>query len=164
MEAQAQAGLARGSLATVARALIVIVVMVRTRAVAFSRGGQGVGRQLHHRRGRRVGRAGHQLAFMPDLEGHTWRVAVQLRRVLGVVVVMRRTGLLHHQQCGGLGQVAVEQFVQLMLHVGPGGRGRGHPHRHHGGQQQRQQAALQRWRLGRAHPWWPAAAAGLGSR
>ena len=164
MEAQAQAGLPRRGRAARCVAVVVIVVVAVAQAVAFTGGGHGVRRQLHHRRGRCVGRARHQLPFMPDLEGHTRRIAVQLRRIPRLVVVMRCTGLLHHQQCGGLRQVAVEQFVQLMLHVGPGGRGRGHPHRHHRGQQQGQQAALQRRWPARAHPWWPVVAAGLGSR
>ena len=80
---------------------------------------------------------------MPDLERHVWSVTVQLRRFGPALVVAEMGVCMHHQQRRGLGQVAVEQLVQLMAQVEPGGGCGGQPHQHHGAQQAGQQPSLQ---------------------
>ena len=106
-------------------------------------------RVARHRRGRRIARAQHQHAFVPDLEGDTACITAQ-RLVVGLeglVGAVARIGLLRHQQRGSLRQMAVEQLIEFVAGVDPDRHRRGQPHTCHHRHQQRQQARLQRQRL-----------------
>ena len=83
---------------------------------------------------------------MKHLKRHLGRVAVQRGRVDALAVVFKRLRLLHHQQRGGLRQVAVEQLVQLVAHIEPGQYRYRQPDGHHHRQHHDQQPALQRTR------------------
>ena len=82
---------------------------------------------------------------MEDLEHRPRRVAVQAGRVEHLPVFVRQpSAVLHDEQCGGLGEVGVEQFIQLVART-PGRQRRCQPARTDGhGQQPRQQPGLQR--------------------
>ncbi|OIQ67145.1 hypothetical protein GALL_512780 [mine drainage metagenome] len=106
-----------------------------------------------HGLGRRIRRLQHQPTFVENLERHLRRVAVQGGRVHHMIVRVRRARLLHHQQRRRLRQMAVEQFVEFVLHVAPGQRGGGQPHAAHQAEQQQQQPALQGARQDHRGPW-----------
>ena len=84
------------------------------------------------------------LAFVPELESDARCVAVQRRGVGGLVVVA--VDALGDQQRGGLREVAVEQFVELVAGVDVGPGGRTDPDRADDAQHRQQQAPQQRRR------------------
>jgi hypothetical protein len=95
-----------------------------------------------HRRQGGVGGAQHQLPFVKDLEHDFGGVFVQGGRIRNLIPV--GVALLHHQQGGGLGQMAVQQFIEFMARIKPGhGCGTKPDHRDQC-EQLRQQAGLQR--------------------
>ena len=89
-----------------------------------------------------LGRTLHELAFVEHLEDHARCIFVQ-RRCIGHLVVVVVGGLLHHQQGGCLGQMAVQQLIQFMARIAPDQHGCSQPHHRRQAQHQRQQTRLQ---------------------
>jgi ribosomal protein L15E len=93
---------------------------------------------------------------MPDLDGHTGLVLVQ-GRWRGEIVTLQIVQPLRHQQRRRLRQVGVQQLVEFVPGVDPGGYRHPQPHHaqqtQHRGQQPRLQgqAGFRSGRGGRAH-------------